>query len=292
MVRSPRLVMCAVGTPDQSLAGVPAARWLADELGARLQLVHVFDPMAVAVPPTAQLASLGRSTEDLVRAARVGAHGRLAEAARLLEGVEHDAQLLEGAVVPELLRVAREQGVSLLVTATAARGAIDWLLVGSVSAQLAASAPCPVLLVPHDAVLGAPGPLLCGYDGSDQSLRAARHAARLAMALRRGLVLAHVRSDRHGERAAIDRELDDAAAALGAMAASSTGGRLEVTVTVSDGAAGESLSRLANAHDAAAVVAGTRGRGPLTAALLGSVSADLVRLAGRPVILVPATADA
>jgi nucleotide-binding universal stress UspA family protein len=46
------------------------------------------------------------------------------------------------------------------------------------------------------------------------------------------------------------------------------------------------LTRAASERRAALIVAGTRGRGALAAALLGSVSAGLVRGAGRPVALV------
>jgi nucleotide-binding universal stress UspA family protein len=42
-------------------------------------------------------------------------------------------------------------------------------------------------------------------------------------------------------------------------------------------------------HDAAVIVTGTRGRAPITAALLGSTAEALLRHAGRPVLLVPPT---
>jgi hypothetical protein len=58
----------------------------------------------------------------------------------------------------------------------------------------------------------------------------------------RELILAHVQSDRDDERGAVDRELDDAAAALGATSPSGASRRLEVTVTVSHGDPAEELS--------------------------------------------------
>ena len=239
--------------------------------------------MSIPVPASGELARLDRSSEDIAAAARRWAERRLAEAAWLVDDVDPEATVLDGAVVDELVRYAGERRASLLVTATAARGPIDRLLVGSVSAQLAARAPCPVVAVPRGAVVRAPGPVVCGYDGSHHGARAARHAASLAAGLGRELILAHVRSHHDHSPAVADRDLDDAAAALDGP---------EVTMTVRDGDPGEELSRLATACDAGIVSAGTRGRGPIASTVLGSVSATLVRSAARPVMLVPATADA
>jgi nucleotide-binding universal stress UspA family protein len=277
------VLMCAVAAPDRSLPAISAARWLAGELGARLQLVHVFDPLSVSVPSTGELARRGHTSEDIAAAARGWADHRLAEAAWLVEDAEPETVLLDGPVVDELVRHAGERRAALLVTATAARRAVDWFLVGSVSAQLAARAPCPVLAVPHDAVVGAAGPIVCGYDGSDHGTRAVRHAARLAAAVGRHLVLAHVRSLHDHVPAVADQDLRAAAAVVDGP---------HMTVTVRDGDPGEELARLGRDCDAAVVVTGTRGRGPVASTVLGSVSAALVRSAARPVMLVPATADA
>jgi Universal stress protein family len=48
-----------------------------------------------------------------------------------------------------------------------------------------------------------------------------------------------------------------------------------------EGGTVEAITRAAHRHDAALIVAGTRGRGPLSAAFLGSVSAGLVRSVER-----------
>ena len=276
----PVVLVCAVEAPERSLPGVSAAHWLARELGAQLHLVHVFDPMSIPVPRSGELSALGRSSDDIAAAARTWAEERLARAAWLVEDVSPEASVLDGPIVEELVRYAGERRASLVITTTAARGPVDRLLVGSVTAQLAARAPCPVLAVARGAVTGGPGPVVCAYDGSDHGARAARHAAWLAAALGRELVLAHVRSLHDHVPALADDELRAAAAVHGP----------DVRVIVRDGDPGQELARLATTCDAAVVVAGTRGRGPVASALLGSVSATLVRAAGRPVVLVPATA--
>jgi len=56
------------------------------------------------------------------------------------------------------------------------------------------------------------------------------------------------------------------------------------------GDAAEEILAAARDEDAAAVVVGSRGRGSLAGALLGSVSADLLAAGERPVVVVPAAA--
>jgi nucleotide-binding universal stress UspA family protein len=53
------------------------------------------------------------------------------------------------------------------------------------------------------------------------------------------------------------------------------------------GEAAEELARAAADRKAALLVVGSRGRGSVRAALLGSVSAEVTRRAGCPVVIVP-----
>ena len=65
---------------------------------------------------------------------------------------------------------------------------------------------------------------------------------------------------------------------------------LKVRLVVEDGDPVQVLAAVARERAAALLVTGTRGRNALSSALLGSVSVGLVRAAGRPVALVPASA--
>ena len=65
---------------------------------------------------------------------------------------------------------------------------------------------------------------------------------------------------------------------------------LKVRLGVEDGDPVQVLAAVAREQAAALLVTGTRGRNALSSALLGSVSVGLVRAAGRPVALVPASA--
>jgi nucleotide-binding universal stress UspA family protein len=265
-------ILCAFDLGARSERAVQASRWLAGELGAPVVLAHVFDPLDVAVPTSQQLAADPTIADDLVGAARGDAARAFAEAGGLLAGTEHTRELLEGTPVPELLELARRHEAGLLVTATEATAALERFLQGSVTTELAALAPCPVIAVAHGAALAEPGPIVVAFDGSHHSVGAARHGAALAARMGRGLVLVYAAREHDAHVPRIPE--------LG----------VEVELDVVDGDPVESIARAAAGCRAALLVAGTRGRSALTEALLGSVSAGLIREAGRPVALVSAAA--
>lgn len=80
-----------------------------------------------------------------------------------------------------------------------------------------------------------------------------------------------------------------AAAASAAGQARERGIAAEVVTRI--GLAAEQLLAAADACDADLVVVGSRGRGRLTSAVLGSVAHGLIRHSTRPVLVVTATAD-
>jgi nucleotide-binding universal stress UspA family protein len=283
--------MCAIEEGDASRHAVGAAAWLAGALEAELVLAHAFDPMRIGARPREEMLAQGITDDDLEHAARRGARLLLDHAAASVTGVHVATALVEGDVVTELLRLAEARWPTLLVAGTAALGGIERVLVGSVSGALAAAAPCPVVAVPRGAALEEPGPVVAGYDGSAHSLRAARHAAALAARMGRELVLLNVTGD-EGVRA--DEELARELYTAGVGGLGDDPGRpaldLKVRLAEEDGDPVQVLAAVAREQAAALLVTGTRGRNALSSALLGSVSVGLVRAAGRPVALVPASA--
>jgi nucleotide-binding universal stress UspA family protein len=285
---SARPVMCAIDASEPSRHAVRVAEWLARALGARLVLAHAFDPMQIGTLTREEMAGLEITDDDLEHMARLGAHRLLEDAARDVTDVELATELAEGLVVAELRRVAIARWAALLVTGTATRGGLDRVLVGSVSGALAAEAPCPVVAVPRGIALDEPGPVVAGCDGSAHSQRAARHAAALAARLGRELVLLYATGDDDA------RPSDEIAGELSRAGLGEDSGwpvrDLKVDLVVEDGDPVQVLAAVARERSAALLVTGTRGRNALSAALLGSVSLGLIRAAGRPVALVPASA--
>ena len=127
--------------------------------------------------------------------------------------------------------------------------------------------------------------------------RVARTGGELARNLGARIVLAHVRNDpplfnslRERERARHRTTRRGRAILDQAHAALPDG--VEADQRVELGIAVPRLSELASEVDAALMVVGSRGRGPLASALLGSVSQALARQAPCPVMIVPDAASA
>jgi len=123
--------------------------------------------------------------------------------------------------------------------------------------------------------------IVCGIDGSEASLGAAKVAAGLADRSGGTLVLAHVLSGAfpyprsYGESDSLFAQVESRTATAGTR------------YRVLYGAPAAALADFAIEEDAALLVVGSRGRGALKAALLGSVSSALPRTANRPVVIVP-----
>jgi nucleotide-binding universal stress UspA family protein len=136
--------------------------------------------------------------------------------------------------------------------------------------------------------------ILAAVDGSDHGLHAARVAAALGRALRAHvtiLTVYHGPSAALGEpnySAALGEALDQARDIVDHARAAATGaGDLDLESEWLAGPPAETI--MAAARDGAydLIVLGTRGRSPVQAALLGSVSATVAAQAGRPVLIVP-----
>jgi nucleotide-binding universal stress UspA family protein len=135
--------------------------------------------------------------------------------------------------------------------------------------------------------------ILVAVDGSDHAFDAVRVASRLAAALSAQLTLMnvyHAPSDSLGEpnySHALGQALGESQRILdeGKTVAVNAGGP-EPRVEWLAGTPAETIVETVRAGDYDLVVVGTRGRGRLGAALMGSVSSAVTAHAGRPVLVV------
>lgn len=135
--------------------------------------------------------------------------------------------------------------------------------------------------------------LLVAVDGSDHGLQAARVAARLARALSARLTLLtvyHAPSPALGEpnySTALTHALDEARQTVdrAVQVVREAGGPDPETEWLA-GAPADTIVAAARDGGYDLIVMGTRGRGRLEAALLGSVSSAVAAHAGRPVVIV------
>ncbi|MGW0750291.1 universal stress protein [Streptomyces sp. NPDC002587] len=138
-------VIAAVDGSDHSLRALEWARTAALLHGTRLLIAHVLPDHAqlyagrrTALHDASQPQEFADPVSDRIRTLLGGPSG-------LPEGVEYVA--LEGSV-PEALRVIGAEA-RVLVMGSRGRGGFASLLLGSNSRAVAATAPCPVVVVPH-----------------------------------------------------------------------------------------------------------------------------------------------
>jgi nucleotide-binding universal stress UspA family protein len=133
---------------EGSLRALEYAVTLAEEADAQLTVLHVIE-----VPPELRENPLAEGFDvDRVRAeaeARSLQHLRelIPQDARTYSTVETTVR--EGAAYREILKVAAERSVDLIVMGVQGRGALDLLLFGSNTARVTRAATCPVLIVPR-----------------------------------------------------------------------------------------------------------------------------------------------
>ena len=111
------------------------------------------------------------------------------------------AIVVDGRIVPEILRVARELPADLIVMGTHGLSGFDRLLLGSVTEKTLGRAECPVLTIPRLADTATRpadirfGTIVCGMDQSASSKAALAYASSIAKRSRGRLVLVHVMED-------------------------------------------------------------------------------------------------
>jgi len=302
----PGPVICAIDLDDLAPRLISAACTLARRTQADVRVVHVVTPGAGAgrpdessrphrlvLPPRSRRATVAREDELAQRVAD-------AEAMMLRLGVGAEQRLvLRGHPVLEIQTIATRLDAAMLVIGTRGRGSVKAAVLGSVSRDLLRSAPCPVMVVPSGADEFLRGDaIVCGVDDDGRGDDAASVAASLVETIGHRLVLAHVaqRNDVAAARqagAAVPVEELPASAALDPARLLRDVRRhvragVDVTVALRQGVAADQLAVLARDLDAAAIVVASRGTGPVSTMVGGSVAQELTTRSHCPVVVVPA----
>lgn len=281
---------------DGSATADRAMAWAAAEArvhGRRLTLLHALLPpvatggLGMGLPPSL----------DLIDALERQAKDHLDQIAAGMSDLAVNTVVSIGAASAVLLEAS--ETADLVVVGSRGRGGFRGLLLGSVGAQVAAHASCPVAVIrgPADA---AASTVVVGIDGSP--------AAEAA------LTVAFDEASRHGWRLVALHAWDVPAydllvvpnAPVPIPLADVADDEIRLTAEVLAGfrddypdvQVEERLIRgpavpalVAAAADAALVVVGTHGHGPTMGALLGSVSNGVLHKVTAPVIVVPPSAS-
>ena len=124
--------------------------------------------------------------------------------------------------------------------------------------------------------------IVLALDGSEGSVRAVPHVAAYARRDGARIVVAHART--HAIEPTIERTLEARAAELDRDGIATT----VVIRPALTGREADILAEIAAEKDADLIAIASRGRGPFTGAVLGSVTLRLLSMAPCPVLVVPA----
>jgi nucleotide-binding universal stress UspA family protein len=273
------------GSPDATTA----LAWALDEAGRTgqpVRLAYVFEWLTVGgwiapgMAPGAWPDEAAREqVEQLVQRAA-------ADAAAANPGLTVQGEVFDGP--PALVLQERSADAALLVLGSRGHGGFTGLLTGSTAVSVTTHAHCPVVVVRRDTSAATGRRIVVGVDGSDCSLVALGFA--VERAARRDAPLHVVRAWAQAQWRAQGFDPNEAQAAEQANLEESLRQWRESfpNVPVTTGVVpGNAASALVEAtRDAQLVVVGTRGRGGLRGALLGSVSQQVLHHTHCPVAVV------
>jgi nucleotide-binding universal stress UspA family protein len=277
---------------DGSDSATRAAQWAADEARVRgrgLTLVHAIMPpvttggLGVGLPPSL----------DLIDQLETQALDELDTFAATLADVETRTHVGVGAASGVLLEAS--ESADLVVVGSRGRGGFRGLLLGSVGAQVAAHAACPVAVIRQPAPAGA-RTVVVGIDGSPAAEAALAFAFDEASHHGWSLVAIHAWDVPAYDLLIVPNGpvpiplsdvADDEIRLTAEVLAGFRDDYPDVDVVEQLVRSPAVPALLSAAADAAVIVIGTHGHGPAMGALLGSVSNGLLHKSTVPVVVVP-----
>jgi nucleotide-binding universal stress UspA family protein len=286
-----RLARLLVGYDGSDGANAAAGfgLWLAGKTGCEVALVHA-GPAPEAAP-----------SADLLPAAAEQAVAYEREWRRRLENVREyaaddaavECRVVRGSPAGALVAAAVDLSADLVLIGSHGVGRVRGALLGSVSSQVLAHAPCSVMVFREDersAPAAHARAVVVGIDGSDSSRHALELAEALAVPLGAALVLVHA-CDPHVPYVseptdAMRNALRRHAATVLHDARESVAAPLDVVEQeVVEGRAREALVAAGERHAPALLVVGSRGLGGFKELLLGSTSRWVADHAPCPVLV-------
>ncbi len=282
-----KILLATDGSGDARLAARAAAD-LSDKTGAELHIIHAWQyvPNPVLDPEHYEEEAKRLLQEQTELVASAGA-------------TVTETHLTMAPPVDAILGLSEEIGADLVVVGSQGHGPIERLLLGSVSEGVVHHATRPVLVLRGEQGSWPPERVVIGDDGSEVAKKAGEMAASIGdlFGARDVLVRAYPElretdlvgrtSDPRAVDEALHRaeqELNERAEELGRLR---TGRRPETEIAAGD-AAEALLDKAREGEEARALIAvGSRGLGLARRLRLGSVSTEVLRAAGGPVLIYP-----
>jgi nucleotide-binding universal stress UspA family protein len=138
-----RRILVPTDFSDSARQALDWAVALAREFKAEILLLHVVENLTVGYASDLFPVPMAEVYEEIAGYAR-------SELAKLVEevrgrGVSAETRLAQGTPSAEIIRVAKEEPVDLIVLGSHGKGLLDHALFGSTTERVVRKAPCPVL---------------------------------------------------------------------------------------------------------------------------------------------------
>ena len=146
-----KILLATDGSSEARLAARTAVE-LAQKTDSEVHIIHVYDVALIALlypeatDPKGVKVPEPILEEDLQRHAREVLDGEV-KRVRSAGGTVAQSHLMMGEVAREIVHLAEDLGVGLIVMGSRGRGGIRRALMGSVSDSLVRHAPCPVMVI-------------------------------------------------------------------------------------------------------------------------------------------------
>lgn len=281
---------------DGSSAGLQAVKWAAAEAkrqGAPLRLVH-----AVPRLPRNPYPTTGWYINELRAAAKADGARFLADAREAVADIAGDVEVSDVQHMGAAAEVIGRESASarMVVIGATGRSGLTDLMIGSTALSLPSSAHAPVVISRQrgDGTFADSGPVVVAVSGSDLDEAPLEFAYEYATECGADLVAVHAWSDAalpDFDRVASGPEawtaIEEREKRLLSESLAGYSERypdVEVRHVIAYDRPAQAL--VDRSADARLVVVGTRGRGPLTGAFLGSTSRAVGKLAHCPVAIV------
>ncbi len=129
---------------EASVKVLPYATYLADKLGAKLMVLFVVEELSKYANFYVPHSALDNLEAELMESARKKMESFVED---YFEGFPVETMIRRGDVPEEIIKVAEEKGIDLIVMGTHGRKGLEKVLLGSVAERVVKGAPCPVMTV-------------------------------------------------------------------------------------------------------------------------------------------------
>lgn len=305
--KKPRRILLPTDFSEESIKTLWLAKLLAERWRAQIDLLHVIAPPPPTFPPRRAIFRVVPSAPRIARAALK----RLEDLAfeQSVQPLQYSCTIRVGSASDEINRIARKLGAYLIAIATRGYTGLKYAFLGSTTAQVVRTAPCPILVVRELGYLSAKErarrgrtplqfkKILVPLDFSECSLLGLEYALGIAREFRSSVVLFHavvVQAYTLGDEYTalegpnlIKLQQEYAEQEMQKLRRQLARKSVEVETAIGLGSPIEQVNDCVRSHGVDLIVTSTHGRAGLKRIFIGSTAEQIVRYAICPVLVVP-----